>query len=181
MTLIVIAVVLAVVVAYLVETNRQHRQFLEKLEQERREALRARMQEPAGDKHKPKDWSERREYILQRDQKRCVRCGGKAALHVHHKVARSERIDHSEGNLETLCVYCHSEEHGRDFVQAAVISKLARSEKPFRTRFVKRRARVNHECERCRTFIGERTVYYVAKHGISYNDVKLCERCFLAY
>ena len=68
----------------------------------------------------PKDaWNERREYVLQRDGYSCRNCGGTAGLQVHHVVPVSVRFDHSVDNLKTLCIDCHSKEHGRDLAPAA--------------------------------------------------------------
>ena len=41
----------------------------------------------------------------------CERCNGIQALQVHHKQGRVE--GHGIENLETLCVDCHRQEHGR--------------------------------------------------------------------
>lgn len=54
--------------------------------------------------------------VLDRDRWRCVRCGRKSNLEVHHKVHRSDVIrgrDDRPENLETLCGIggCHDKEH----------------------------------------------------------------------
>ena len=46
--------------------------------------------------------------VKMRDRFRCVRCGARGSLQVHHRHgAVSHRID----DLETLCVACHRAEH----------------------------------------------------------------------
>jgi 5-methylcytosine-specific restriction endonuclease McrA len=57
--------------------------------------------------------SEKRQYIQQRDGRRCRRCGitARRNLHVHHVIYRSEGGNHEETNLITLCFGCHDRIH----------------------------------------------------------------------
>lgn len=58
------------------------------------------------------EWRWRRNAILRRDRKRCVRCHTRySELHVHHRTYERrghERLD----DLMTLCERCHAKEHG---------------------------------------------------------------------
>lgn len=142
----------------------------------RRAELEARMNAAGDGSINPQDWRERKTYVSRRDGSRCVRCGGRAALHVHHKVPRSVSRDHSAGNLELLCVYCHSAEHGRDLVTGSVVYKLARARRRFgKSIYTMRKARKDHFCGRCRTPILRGATYYSG-----YWSAKYCERCFLS-
>ena len=52
--------------------------------------------------------------IKNRDKQRCVRCGSRQDLHVHHiRPASRGGAVWSPANLETLCEVCHLEEHGK--------------------------------------------------------------------
>ncbi len=62
--------------------------------------------------------SKRRKKVFKRDKNKCVRCGSKKNLAVHHiipvrssKEGGTEEID----NLVTLCKKCHLEMHGGDY------------------------------------------------------------------
>jgi len=56
-----------------------------------------------------------REYVLYRDNHRCVRCGqGNIPLAVHHIVKRSEGGTNNPDNLVTLCTECHTEVHANN-------------------------------------------------------------------
>ena len=57
-------------------------------------------------------WSALREAALFRDQDRCVECGSKADLHVHHVRYREKPEDSTLDDLQTLCKKCHRAEHG---------------------------------------------------------------------
>ena len=142
----------------------------------RRVEFEARMSAAGDGRNNPQDWHERKAHVSQRDGGRCVRCGGRAALHVHHKVPRSVSRDHSAANLELLCVYCHSAEHGRDLVAGSVATKLAKHRRRFgKSAYVERKARKDHSCDRCKTPILRGATYYSG-----YWNAKYCERCFLS-
>lgn len=66
------------------------------------------------------DWeTEIRPSILERDNYTCSHCGLKLNkkfaryLHVHHKLKYAKFKSHNKDILETLCVDCHSSEHGK--------------------------------------------------------------------
>lgn len=142
----------------------------------RRAELEARMNTAGDGSINPPDWYERKGYVSRRDGMRCVRCGGRAALHVHHKVPRSVSRDHSAANLELLCVYCHSAEHGRDLVTGSVAYKLASMRRRFgKSIYTIRKARKDHVCGSCRAPILRGATYYSG-----YWNAKRCERCFLS-
>lgn len=67
---------------------------------------------------------ELREAILKRDKRRCVKCGCKKWLHVHHIVPRSKGGSNDHDNLVTLCDICHMEEHRGETVYNIMIKKL---------------------------------------------------------
>ena len=71
------------------------------------------MQDPSSHVKRPRDMGMRRDYILERDEYKCTECGGETGLQVHHIMPVSEKPDHSEDNLITLCIYCHSKKDGR--------------------------------------------------------------------
>jgi HNH endonuclease len=52
-----------------------------------------------------------REFVIDRDEYKCVRCGNKENLHVHHIIPKEEGGKDVIKNLETLCQPCHIEEH----------------------------------------------------------------------
>lgn len=55
--------------------------------------------------------SEQRDRIYKRDGYRCIKCGMKYDLNIHHKKKVSEGGTNDDDNLVTLCVPCHAEEH----------------------------------------------------------------------
>jgi 5-methylcytosine-specific restriction endonuclease McrA len=55
-------------------------------------------------------WSRTRRAIRRRDQGRCVRCGAKDALTVHHLDGNTR--NNANDNLVTLCIGCHNEVQG---------------------------------------------------------------------
>jgi len=55
----------------------------------------------------PEDWSEIRNYILNRDNYTCSNCNGTKELHVHHIVPLTRGGTNNETNLATLCEKCH--------------------------------------------------------------------------
>lgn len=61
-----------------------------------------------------KHFDGKRDAVLKRDGYRCVRCGSKSQVIVHHKDGNgrgSEKPNNSMRNLETLCRTCHQREH----------------------------------------------------------------------
>lgn len=65
-----------------------------------------------------------RENILKRDKWRCVKCGCKKWLHVHHILPRSKGGTNNHDNLITLCDVCHMEEHRNEAVYNIMIKSL---------------------------------------------------------
>jgi len=49
--------------------------------------------------------------ILERDGWRCQYCGSMQNLQVHHMQSRGQLGGDTEGNLITLCAWCHEEIH----------------------------------------------------------------------
>lgn len=52
-----------------------------------------------------------REAVLERDRRRCVKCGEASSLHVHHLVPRKLGGTDEHSNLITLCGGCHAAIH----------------------------------------------------------------------
>lgn len=134
----------------------------------------------------PPDWTERRQYVLKRDDFKCVKCGSVESLHVHHVVPRKMKFDHSASNLVTLCHRCHGEVHGIAF----------RTNSDLRLRnFIRGHAQIGrwivsrkwHVCSCCKEAMPKGVKYYKITRDeltrdvqklFDYEDVKLCERCF---
>jgi len=57
-------------------------------------------------------WKRKRYAVLQRDGFRCVRCGSKNNLQVHHKTYRNI-FNEPLSDLITLCKKCHKKQHGK--------------------------------------------------------------------
>ena len=59
-------------------------------------------------------WRKLRAFVLSRDGKRCVRCGGRdGGLQCHHVIPRTAGGLDTPSNCRTLCVTCHDQIHGR--------------------------------------------------------------------
>ena len=56
-------------------------------------------------------YERRRQQILKRDGRLCVRCGSGYGVQVHHLRKRSVDRDDRPTNLVTLCDACHKAEH----------------------------------------------------------------------
>ncbi len=151
-------VVLAGVIAFAIERYaRSQRVRLELRMESRQEAY-----------YEPPDWAERRAYVLNRDGNKCVRCGGSDSLHVHHRVPRAVRIDHSVANLMTLCFRCHGREHGVTFLDNNTLaqrreeSHRRKRAEMFRAEARKSpliRCRVEHVCQVCGRLFPPGTYY----------------------
>jgi 5-methylcytosine-specific restriction endonuclease McrA len=62
-------------------------------------------------------WDEKRVRILKRDDYTCIGCGAtKLTLHVHHLIYIKGRHpwQYRDGDLLTLCIPCHENEHSFD-------------------------------------------------------------------
>ena len=55
-----------------------------------------------------------RQHILHRDKNRCVLCGSKEFLNVHHIIRwiDNKELRYDDKNGVTLCVLCHTKNHG---------------------------------------------------------------------
>ena len=58
-------------------------------------------------------WHKKRLAVLQRDGFRCVRCGSKNQLQVHHKTYRNI-FNEPLSDLITLCKKCHKKQHKKE-------------------------------------------------------------------
>jgi ATP-dependent DNA helicase RecQ len=65
---------------------------------------------------------EQRHAILERDGFKCRECGATENLEVHHIFPKQFKVDHSPGNLITLCRTCHSAKSPE--TQASFFSKI---------------------------------------------------------
>lgn len=61
----------------------------------------------------PPDWLELSGRIKARDGGKCVECGNRDRLHVHHRTPILKGGTHDPSNLETLCWRCHAKKHPR--------------------------------------------------------------------
>lgn len=144
-------------------------------ERERVEAL----VKTKGSEATPYDWNIRRAFVLNRDGHKCVKCGATKHLHVHHIVPRSQCIDHSESNLITLCVYCHSKEDGHG---AGVIATHFAFQAN-RLGYKKVKGRKDYKCARCKCNIPKGMLAYAEqpsyKNGFrSPGGYRVCISCF---
>ena len=66
-------------------------------------------------RHDIKRFSGNRELVMDRDGHRCVMCGAKSNLTVHHKdhTGQTENRNDDPNNLITLCASCHGKQHGK--------------------------------------------------------------------
>jgi 5-methylcytosine-specific restriction endonuclease McrA len=71
-----------------------------------------------------------REEIRQRDGNCCARCGHGGALHVHHRVRRSQGGKDDSPNLITLCEPCHRWTHANPMAARREGLLLSRSTDP---------------------------------------------------
>ena len=53
------------------------------------------------------DWKRRRLAVFDRDNWRCVNCGGRGKLECDHKIPRHLEGTDALSNLQTLCRGCH--------------------------------------------------------------------------
>ncbi len=124
---------------------------------------------------RPRDWKLRRDFALRRDGHRCTRCGSTISLQVHHKQSASATHDHSGGNLETLCIYCHAKEPARGHGQALLSRNIkSRMKKHHLLRSTSRKL---HRCEGCGGDIARGESNY--RENYMYGR-RLCEKCVLS-
>lgn len=62
-------------------------------------------------------WKVARNFVLKRDDQKCVLCGASDDLHVHHIALRAEGGNHDPANLICVCKKCHFliPKHGKVF------------------------------------------------------------------
>lgn len=53
------------------------------------------------------------DFVMARDNFRCVQCGAVSQLEMDHIITRARGGDDSESNLRILCKICHTERHNR--------------------------------------------------------------------
>lgn len=70
---------------------------------------------PVSPKRISGQWMRNRQIVLERDGRKCQRCGSTHRLHVHHirKWNPEDPSTHELGNLVTLCASCHRKVHAR--------------------------------------------------------------------
>ena len=63
---------------------------------------------------KSAEWKEIRQLVLKRDGFKCIECGSKIKLHVHHETYEhyKNEINYLE-DLNTICEKCHSKIHNK--------------------------------------------------------------------
>jgi len=59
------------------------------------------------------EWKQKRQIILERDQRWCQLCGDEDNLRVHH-LTYNRVGDEALFDLVTLCSHCHANEHGKE-------------------------------------------------------------------
>ncbi len=65
-----------------------------------------------------------RNFILDRDKRKCTKCESIDALHIHHVIYRSNGGSDEPENLTTLCEECHIKQH-----EGEPVANLMRSRK----------------------------------------------------
>lgn len=68
-------------------------------------------------------WRDLRLRALRRDGFKCCKCPCKVHLQVHHVVYRRTWFETRLEDLQTLCEFCHSGEHGKPSKTVVVITK----------------------------------------------------------
>ena len=59
-------------------------------------------------------WNKTREFVIERDNYTCQKCGSKNNLHVHHIISIKDGGDEFDiDNCITLCEDCHKYEHSK--------------------------------------------------------------------
>ena len=149
---------------------------------------RAAVKEKKSHQVRPDDWDVRKSFVLERDGYKCVKCGSYENLHVHHKVPVSIKPDHSEDNLITLCIHCHSEQDGIGHNGLVARSIGKQCSKYY---FKKVKGRKEHKCDNCETTICKGQHSYIKNYwyrNIQYssnkipdNTIRICEDCLLSF
>ncbi len=134
----------------------------------------------------PDDWNERRDYVIDRDNGRCVKCGSQKALEAHHVVERKKDLNHSVDNLITLCISCHHKEHGRE-ISGEKVDEINERRKNWFVSVSKRdlikitKCRKEFTCNRCKKVISKGNQRHYMGSRISkyqYSKWNLCSSCF---
>lgn len=77
-----------------------------------------------------------RNYVLARDEGRCLLCGGLGG-DLHHVIYRSKLGKNLANNLATLCNKCHYKIHNiTDEVKQLLLERIRNSESRLRNRLV---------------------------------------------
>jgi len=92
------------------------------------------------------EWARLKAACKARDGYRCRRCGWRAKsrwdrsrLHAHHLIPRDSGGPDRLDNLETLCVDCHSDEHGSNGgLRAQASSSYGQGARPYSARLARR-------------------------------------------
>ena len=153
--------------------EKSYKLLIDDIRKKEKEYIEKAIKEPTVHVKRPGDWEIRRKYILEKDGNKCKLCGDDTCLHVHHKVPVSVAPDHSEENLITLCIYCHSKQkgegHGKGMIEREIMSRCKRF------RYIRRKSRTNYNCYSCKIEIKKGSYSYVEK----LMNTRICEKCLL--
>lgn len=150
----------------------------------------------------PPDWETRRQYVLNRNGRKCMGCGkifpvyfkptnnwenvllrrddflvayGWVAdgFHVHHRTPIREGGDHSLDNLISLCEDCHTSQKGHELLRRSVNLRKYRMSMRYVHDAKVKKARKNYSCSVCELPISSGEEYYGGRFG-----GKLCVKCY---
>lgn len=62
--------------------------------------------------------------VLKRDKNKCVKCGSKKNLHIHHIIHVEHGGTNEISNLQTLCDLCHMGEHKGETVYSLMLQSF---------------------------------------------------------
>jgi DNA-directed RNA polymerase subunit RPC12/RpoP len=67
------------------------------------------------DQLKQEEWYNKREEIKLRDQNKCIKCGSRIELHVHHTYYKRnlKAWEYPDECYQTLCAICHKKVHNK--------------------------------------------------------------------
>lgn len=160
---------------------------------EKMQSMKSMMQMSRSEFKYPPDWEERKWYIKQRDGNKCTICGSQFSLHVHHKFPVFRGPNHSEQNLITLCIDCHSEQGGPGHHNLVTMNtERYKQEKMVKYGFKNVIPRKDYNCTLCNGLIRSGSDSYT-KNEWSNNSTRyrngiipdsksrLCIFCFLEY
>lgn len=166
------------------ERKTEHEKFMSEYNKQQSLAVK----DQKAHQRRPDDWTLRTSYILKRDGYKCVICGSRDNLHVHHIVPVSVRPDHSEHNLITLCIRCHDRQAGQGHNGLMSRSIGAQCSK---YNFKKVIGRKEYKCDSCGKIIAKGKCSYKKGYwngSISYiskkipdRTIRICEDCLLNF